>query len=246
MKIVISVVVPVKDEAENIAPLAAEIEAAMVPEDWQWEAVWVDDGSTDHSLAAMMALSQRNPCHRYVSFTKNAGQSAALMAGFKKARGGIIATVDGDGQNDPADIPRLVKILRAGGADMVNGFRQRRQDGWVRRAVSKIANGFRNLVTGKTVRDVGCSTRVFKRDCVDCLPPFKGMHRFLPTLVQMQGYTLSEEPVNHRPRKHGRTKYSINNRLWVGLFDTFGVFWLRRRVFVYSIKTHSESHGEVK
>jgi dolichol-phosphate mannosyltransferase len=177
--------------------------------------------------------------HRYLSFKTHAGQSAAFRAGFVKAQGSVLATLDGDGQNDPADIPLLVSLLLAGEADMVNGCREKRRDGLIRRTVSRIANGFRNFTTGKTVRDVGCSTRAFKRECVENIPPFAGMHRFIPTFAAMQGFRITELAVRHRPRLHGRSKYTIRNRLWVGLLDVFGVWWLRKRAFHYKIASES-------
>ncbi len=235
----ISIVIPVRNESGNIIPLAAEITAVMDSHPLRWECVWVDDGSRDETLAALRELSKADLRHRYLSFEQNAGQSAALWAGFSEAAGGIIATIDGDGQNDPADIPKLIGMLESGAADMVNGYRLRRKDGPVRRLASFIANSFRNLTTGRTVRDVGCSTRVLRRECMISLPLFNGMHRFLPTLVAMRGFRLSEVPVNHRPRVRGRSKYSINNRLWVGLLDTFGVMWLRKRALGYEVKERS-------
>ena len=235
----LSIVIPLKDESENIGPLADELTGVLEDHPWSWECVWVDDGSTDGSLLILKSLVQKNPRHRYISFEKNAGQSAAFWAGFQAARGKTLATIDGDGQNDPAGIPPLVEMVESGECDMANGYRARRKDTLVRKLSSRIANAFRNWVTGKTVRDVGCSTRVFRRECVESLPQFKGMHRFLPTLVALRGFRLAEAPVNHRPRVHGKTKYSINNRLWVGLADTFGVLWIRKRAFHYNIKSQS-------
>ncbi len=236
-----SIVIPVKDEEECISPLAMEVDRAMAPYGDTWECLWVDDGSTDGTLYLLRSLSQRDPHHRYLSFEQNVGQSAALMAGFKEVRGEIIITLDGDGQNDPADIPRLITELETRGVDMVNGYRQRRRDSLIRRLSSRVANGMRNLITGKTVRDVGCSSRAFKRDCLSALIPFKGMHRFLPTLIHYKGYTWVEIPVNHRPRERGKSKYGISNRLWVGLLDLFGVWWIRVRGFSYVIKESSEN-----
>lgn len=236
----LSVVIPVKDEAENIEFVAEQLNAALSSALWSWECIWIDDGSSDGSLAILQRLSKKYCHHRYLSFEKNTGQSAAFLAGFKEAKGALIATMDGDGQNDPADIPRLVTEMQSGTMDMINGYRARRKDNLIRKVASRIANAFRNRITGKTVSDVGCSTRVFKRECVECLPQFKGVHRFLPTLVAMRGFTLAEVPVNHRPRLRGKTKYSINNRLWVGLIDTFGVLWLQKRGFKYRIAKSSE------
>jgi len=236
----LSIVIPLKDESENIGPLADELTGIMELHPWSWECVWVDDGSKDGSLLNLERLVQEDPRHRYISFEKNAGQSAAFWAGFRAARGATLATIDGDGQNDPAGIPSLMEMVESGECDMANGYRARREDTLVRKLSSRIANSFRNWVTGKTVRDVGCSTRVFRRECVESLPQFKGMHRFLPTIVAIKGFRLAEAPVNHRPRVYGKTKYSIKNRLWVGLADTFGVLWLRKRAFHFKIKSQSD------
>ncbi len=227
----LSIVIPVKDEAENIRELAREIIVVADARRWDWECVWVDDGSTDGTLTILRDLNRVDPRHRYLSFVRNTGQSAALWAGFRAARGRVLATLDGDGQNDPRDLPRLMEVLQSGRWDMVNGYRSKRRDPLSRKVASKIANTFRNCLTGRTVRDVGCSIRVFKAECVADLPRFKGMHRFLPCLAVMQGCRITEIAVDHRPRRYGKTKYSINNRLWVGLIDTLGVLWLRLRGF---------------
>jgi dolichol-phosphate mannosyltransferase len=239
-RIEVSIIIPIKDEADNIEPLASELSKVMGRQAWTWECLWVDDGSTDRSLSILQHLSQADPRHRFLSFQHNTGQSAALWAGFAAARGGIFATMDGDGQNDPADLPPLVDAIRSGQTDMANGYRKKRKDTLARRISSWIANRFRTWTTGRSVRDVGCSTRAFRRECVEALPRFAGMHRFLPTLVIMEGFRLQELPVNHRPRLRGNSKYSIGNRLWVGLWDTFGVLWLRKRGFRYCIKARSD------
>ncbi|MDY0039775.1 MAG: glycosyltransferase family 2 protein [Desulforhabdus sp.] len=244
-QLTLSVVIPIKDEAENIELLAEQLTFVLDRQAWTWECIWVDDGSTDGSLDIIERLARQDSRHRFISFEQNAGQSAAFWAGFKECRGTFIATVDGDGQNDPADIPALLAEIQAGKADMVNGYRARRKDTLVRKMASRIANDFRNRVTGNTVSDVGCSTRVFRRECVEQLPNFRGMHRFLPTLVAMQGFTLAEVPVNHRPRMRGKTKYSINNRLWVGLMDTLGVLWLQKRSFRYRVVKSSAEKAEL-
>lgn len=236
----LSIIVPLKDEMDNIRPLADEIDRAMADTALAWECLWIDDGSTDQSREALERLAAERPDHRFIGFEANAGQSAALWAGFHESRGRLIATLDADGQNDPADLPVLIETLVARDVDMVNGYRRKRQDSWLRKAASRIANAFRNWTTGKTVRDVGCSTRVCRRECLMGLPRFAGMHRFLPTLVAMQGYRMAEVPVNHRPRERGATKYTINNRLWVGLYDSFGVMWLRKRFRNYRIQVRRE------
>jgi dolichol-phosphate mannosyltransferase len=239
-KIDISIVIPVRNEAENIPPLAKELESIMEREFAEWECVWVDDGSSDGSLALLRELARADHRHRYISFERNAGQSAAFWAGFCEARAAIIATIDGDGQNDPADIPVLFRTVESGAADMANGYRARRQDSLKRKISSILGNGVRTWLTGKTVRDAGCSTRVFRRECVQSIPRFAGMHRFLPTLAALQGFKLTEAPVNHRPRLKGSSKYSISNRLWVTILDLFGIFWLKTRAIHYRIETKSE------
>lgn len=239
-KLDISLVIPIKDEEDNIFSLAREVESAMQKISAEWECIWVDDGSSDGSLSRLQTLACENPRHRYISFERNAGQSAALWAGFSETRAPIIATIDGDGQNDPADIPALYQAVRSGEADMANGYRAKRQDNLKRKISSLLGNGFRTWLTGRTVRDAGCSTRVFRRECVQSAPQFAGMHRFLPTLAAMQGFRLTETPVNHRPRVKGNSKYSISNRLWVSLLDIFGLFWLKKRAWRYTIKAKSD------
>ncbi len=224
----LSVVIPVHDEEANVCPLADETEDAL--KNLHWECIWVDDASTDHTLARLRELEARSESHhRVLRFDEQRGQSAALIAGFKAALGGFVASLDGDGQNDPADLPRLLAIARSQELDMVNGVRVRRHDDWIRILSSRIGNGFRNLVTGDHITDVGCSTRVFKREYVDAIPHFNGMHRFLPTFVRAMGGKIGEAPVSHRPRAKGLTKYGVGNRLFRGLADTFGVRWYARR-----------------
>jgi len=167
--------------------------------------------------------------HRWIALDRNHGQSAAFMAGFRAARGTWVGTLDGDGQNDPVDLPRQLARALETGVDMVNGIRAKRQDSWFRKLSSKIGNGVRNAMTGNTVRDVGCSTRVAKREALLDLPFFHGMHRFLPTLVQMKGWSIDEIPVNHRPRAGGASKYGLWNRAPSAFRDLFGVRWLKLR-----------------
>lgn len=225
----ISIIIPAKDEAESIPQLAAELESVMAACGYAWECLWVDDGSRDGTLRLLRDLRARRPEHHFLSLDHSYGQSAALAAGFRQARGRILVTLDADLQNDPRDIPRLLAELERGSVAMVNGYRARRHDRWVRRVSSKVGNGFRNWVTREAVRDVGCSLRAMRAECARDLPLFHGMHRFLPTLVRMQGFGISEIPVAHRPRFHGRAKYGIRNRLLVGLIDTLGVRWLQSR-----------------
>lgn len=227
----VSVVIPVRDEAPNVARLAEEVAAAMARTRWSWECIWVDDGSRDDTLARLTSLSHADTRHRVVELERNYGQSAALGAGFVASRGAMIATLDGDGQNDPSELPRLTGLLVERKLDIVNSYRERSQFGPVRRLSSKIANAFRNRLTGERVRDVGSSLRVVRRECLDGIFVFKGMHRFLPTLIRINGFSRMEEvPVRHRARWNGASKYGISNRLWVGVADTLAVRWMSRRM----------------
>jgi glycosyltransferase involved in cell wall biosynthesis len=237
-KAYLSIIIPIKDEEENIEPLSDEVTNALADFKKNWECIWVNDGSIDGSMEALRALNRRDPRHTVLSLKHNYGQSTAMVAGFRAARGALIATLDGDSQNDPADLPMLIKKLESGDFDMVNGYRHKRRDTIVRKISSKIANNFRTRLTGESVSDVGCSIRVFKRECLDNIPVFEGMHRFLPTLIHMKKCKITEVPVNHRPRIKGKTKYGINNRLWVGLVDTFAVKWFRSRLILFDVKEH--------
>lgn len=239
----VSVIIPAKDEAESIPVLAREVEAIMDGTGLTWECVWIDDGSTDGTLEILRALRRRRPEHHYLSLAGNHGQSAALVAGFAAARGGLFITLDADLQNDPSDIPRLLAVLDGGEADMVNAVRSERHDSRVRLLSSRIANGFRNWLTHEKVTDVGCSLRAFRADCVRDIPSFRGLHRFLPTFARMRGYRIMEIPVGHRERRFGVTKYGIGNRLWVGIADTLGVRWLQGR-YVRPIVRLSSLAGE--
>ena len=236
----VSIIIPVYNEKENVMPLADEIYDVMSKTRWSWECIWIDDGSNDGTSQALITISRKYSKYHYILLDRNYGQSAALYVGFKNAIGRFIVTMDGDGQNDPGDIPYLMECIETHNADMVNGWRRNRKDTFVKRFSSRIANSFRNWVTHEKITDVGCSLRVFKRECVDILPLFKGMHRFLPTLIKNAGFrNILEVPVNHRPRIHGQTKYGIHNRLWVGIMDTFAVRWMQNRMVYPQIKTSS-------
>jgi glycosyltransferase involved in cell wall biosynthesis len=224
----VSLVVPVFNEQDNLEPLAAEIRAAMAGTGEAYEVLLVDDGSTDGSLAVLRRLAAADPRLRVLRLRRNCGQSAAFAAGFRRAHGEVVVTLDADLQNDPADIPRLLEELRD--CDVVCGVRRRRRDAWVRRASSRVANAARNRLTGESIQDVGCSLRACRAELVRDLPMFTGMHRFLPTLLRLQGAArVKEVPVAHRPRLHGRGKYGIGNRLFRALADLFAVRWMQRR-----------------
>jgi dolichol-phosphate mannosyltransferase len=193
-----------------------------------FELILVDDGSRDGTSAAGARLMATEPRLRVLRHDRNYGTSAAYLTGFRAARAEVVATLDGDLQNDPADVPRLLAELDRG-FDLVCGIRQRRQDNWVRRASSRIANRFRSAVLGDGVVDTGCALKVYRAGFLRRLPAFRGMHRFLPALAMMQGGRIAQLPVNHRPRRFGQSKYGIGNRLAVGIADLFGVWWLQRR-----------------
>lgn len=233
----ISIVLPVYNEAESLPVLAREITAAMEPLGRAFEVLYVDDGSADSSLQALLRVAAEDSRARVIRLRRNQGQSAALVAGFRRARGEVLVTLDSDLQNDPADIPRLIAALEEGeGWDLVSGVRAKRQDSWVRRLSSRIANRVRSAVTGDGITDVGCSLKAYRTEVVRELPfVFQGMHRFLPALVRMRGgpkeraARIREIPVNHRPRRYGEAKYGIGNRLFRALADLLAVRWMAKR-----------------
>lgn len=227
----LSVVIPVHNEAENIAAVSEEIAAALGDE-IAYELIFVDDGSIDDSLAELRAARRRHPTLRIVRHTARSGQSAAIRSGVKAAAAPWIVTLDGDGQNDPADIRPLVELAWQQAADgpvLVAGLRRKRQDSWSRRLATQVANGIRQALLKDGCTDTGCSLKVFRRDAFLDLPYFNGMHRFLPALFQMYRHRCHYRPVNHRPRRHGATKYTNWRRALIGIADLRGVLWLKRR-----------------
>lgn len=228
---VFSVILPVYNEQENVGPLLDEIRAAMERLHEPWEVLTVDDCSRDQSVATLQALQATLPQLRVLRHRRNCGQSAAFATGLAAARGEFVLTLDSDRQNDPADLPRMVEILRSSPeVAAVLGVRQRREDSGVRRWSSRLANGYRDWLTGVKVRDAGCFLRAMRRDALRELPIFNGLHRFLPTILAYQGYQFRELEVNHRPRVAGRSNYGIGNRLWRGIRDCFAMRWYRARV----------------
>jgi len=223
----LSLVIPVHDEAESLEPLHRELDAALTSIAGGVEIILVDDGSSDGSLGVMRSLQEKDPRVSIVALERKHGQSAALDAGFRVARGEITATLDADLQNDPADIPRLLAHLDH--ADVVNGIRVERRDSALRILASRVANSVRNWVTGDTVTDVGCSLRVMRTDYLREVKLYRGMHRFLPTLLRFEGARIVEVPVGHRPRRFGRSKYGIGDRLFTGIVDLLAVRWMKSR-----------------
>jgi len=230
----ISIVVPAYNEAGSLPTLLGELRAALAATGRAWELILVDDGSTDGTDGRIVAEAAADPRIRPVLLAANSGQSAALAAGFARVRGRIVVTLDADLQNDPADVPRLLAALE--GADVVSGIRARRHDSALRLLSSRVANGFRRAVLGDPVTDIGCSLKAYRREALEGLPMFVGVHRFLPALCVFRGARLVEVEVAHRPRRHGVSKYGVGNRLWRGLHDLVGVSWLKSRLVRYRLK----------
>jgi len=230
----LSVVIPVFNEEENVGPLNAELMEVLQGLNKTFEVIYVDDGSKDKSYALLKELQKNNPSIRIIKFRKNSGQTAAFDAGIKAASGEVIVTLDADLQNDPHDIPKLLEKI--GDADAVCGWRQKRNDTFVRRLSSRIANSVRNRLSGETIRDVGCSLKAFRSVYAKKMKLFNGMHRFFPTLIKMDGGTVIEIPVNHRPRRFGTPKYNIRNRVVRSFIDLLAVCWMKKRKLHYEIE----------
>ncbi len=228
----VSVVVPLYNEEQSVAMLQRELADALTGLDY--EIIFVDDGSQDKTGARIAA----NPRTRVLHFEKNAGQSAAIFAGLQAVRSEVAVLIDGDLQNDPADIPRLLAEISRG-ADLVCGYRARRKDTLLKRITSRVANFVRSRFTRDGVRDTGCTLKAMRRDCIGALVPFKGMHRFIPALVKGAGHRLVEIPVNHRPRRFGQSKYNLGNRALRATVDMFGVRWLLSRRLNYQVRDDS-------
>ena len=229
----ISLVAPVYNEEENVEQFVAEAVAAMEKLGRPYEIVAVDDGSTDRSRAILLAMRKKFPALRVIALDRNHGQSAAFDAGLKASRGRILVTIDSDLQNDPSDIGKLLDAMEKHGADGAIGWRVKRQDNLIRRISSRIANGIRNRISRETVRDTGCSLKAFRREAILRCKLFNGMHRFMPTLVKMEGGTVVEIPVSHRPRIRGRSKYGVWNRAFRAFADLLAVRWMKSRALRY-------------
>jgi dolichol-phosphate mannosyltransferase len=226
----VSVVVPVRNEADNIAPLVGEIVAALEGQ-WPFEVVYVDDGSSDNTPAELSRLKAQYPFLRQLRHVQSCGQSAAVRTGVGAARAPLVVTLDGDGQNDPAFLPALVQALDGGGPRMglIAGQRVGRKASGFKKLQSRIANAVRGAVLRDGTRDTGCGLKAFRRDMFLSLPYFDGLHRFLPALVRREGYEVGYVDVVDRPRAHGVSNYGMWDRLWVGILDLAGVWWLVRR-----------------
>ncbi len=230
----LSVVVPVFNEEESLDALYGELVETLDGMPHESEILFVDDGSEDGSLALLRALEVKDARVRTIALDTNCGQSAAFDAGFRAVRGQVTATLDADLQNDPADIPKLLACLDR--ADVVNGVRVVRYDSWLRLVSSRVANTVRNWATGGSVSDTGCSLRVMRTAYLRKIKLYRGMHRFLPTLLAMEGARLFEVEVAHRPRRFGRSKYGVRNRLFVAVVDLLAVCWMQRRSLYYGIR----------
>lgn len=226
----VSVVVPVRNEADNVGPLTDEI-SSVLSERWSFELIYVNDGSTDGTEAALIALKAQRPWLRQVKHAASCGQSAAVRSGVKAARAPVVVTLDGDGQNDPSFIPALLAALADGGDRMglIAGQRVGRRSGAFKSFQSRIANGVRKAILRDGTRDTGCGLKAFWREAYLALPYFDGLHRFLPALFRRDGYTIGYVDVIDRPRRSGVSNYGMWDRLWVGIADLFGVRWLIRR-----------------
>lgn len=237
----LSVVIPAKNEVDNLRPLIGEVRQALDGVH-DYELIYVDDGSTDASWDTLKAvIAEGYDRLRVLRHERSTGQSFAVLTGARAARGQWLVVLDADGQNDPADIPGMVKrVLEDHEKDVrvvgVIGHRVNRRDDWVKRVSSKVANGFRNAMLKDGVPDVGCGLKAVRLDWYLRLPAFDHMHRYIPTLIQAQGGLMAVHPVNHRPRVAGVSKYGVWNRLWVGLVDVLGVWWLKRRAKVAVIR----------
>jgi len=233
-EIEISVVAPVYNEEGNLPFLIPKLAEVLKGLGRSYEMIFVDDGSSDGSRRILKEMASQYPFIRILRLKENRGLSTALMAGMREARGEKIVTLDSDLQNDPADIPRLLEYLDR--YDMATGWRRKREDTWLKKISSKIGNGVRNWLSGENIQDSACTLRAFKKECIQEIPVFNGMHRFLSTLVKMKGYRIVEVPVSHHPRKSGKSKYNIRNRMVRSFIDLLAVRWMKRRALHYEIE----------
>ena len=232
-----SLVIPLKNEEDNIIPLIEEIKSVMIPLQKPWEIICINDGSTDQTLKRLHLLKKQQPDLRILSFEKNFGQTSAFKAGFDHAQGEILISLDGDGQNDPNDIPKLLKALE--NYDMIVGWRKNRHDPWPKKLSSWTAKVVRQKICNDTYPDINCSLKAFRKKTYKKIKMYHGMHRFLPILFEIEGSRVKQVPVNHRPRTRGKTHYSLFNRFLSPILDMFAVRWMRKRSIDYRIKEQS-------
>ncbi|MBP7215743.1 MAG: glycosyltransferase family 2 protein [Candidatus Omnitrophica bacterium] len=233
-----SVIIPLFNEQESLVLLQEELDVVLRKTNAAYEIIYIDDGSTDASLETLKGIRKRYPEVKIVSFKKHAGKSAALCAGFNVARGRFFITLDADLQNNPADIPELLRFKDQ--CDLIMGIRVKRQDSWLQRFSSGFAHGCRQLVLKDQTKDAGCALRVFRREVLDSVYLFRNFHRFFGYLVRAHGFTVKDIPVTHRPRSFGKSKYTTLKRLIEGIFDLFGVWWIQKRQIRYEIAYQSE------
>jgi dolichol-phosphate mannosyltransferase len=233
--IYLSVVSPAYNESENLPQLVKEVSLALTPLNKNWEFIVVNDASEDNSLNVLRKMQAQYPQLKILSLRHRSGQTAALDAGLRHARGHIIAMLDADLQNDPQDIVRMLPLIDTGQCDMASGWRRDRNDPWLRVVSTRIANQVRNWLTHEQVYDSASGLKVFRRDCIADIKLFNGMHRFLPTLVKLEGYRILEVPISHRPRNAGQAKYGVCNRIFKALRDTIAVRWMQSRQLRYEI-----------
>lgn len=236
----ISVLAPAYNERECLGELCRTLDGVLSRTGKSYEIIIADDGSTDDSLEVLRGLRAEIAALRVLSLSRRSGQTAAMEAGFLAARGKYVSTIDADLQNDPADIPGMVELLEADKADMVTGHRHKRQDSWLRKVSTRVANGVRNRLTHETIADSACSLKVYKHDIIAKLKLFDGLHRFLPTIVRMNGFRVIEVPVNHRPRTKGQAKYGLWNRVFRALRAAFAVRWMQKHVLNYEVKEQGD------
>ena len=227
-------VAPVYNEEKNLPVLIPELSEVLKSTGKSYEMIFVDDGSTDKSRSILKQLAVRLPEIHLLGFKKNCGETAAGAAGLKEAKGEVVITMDADLQNDPRDIPVMLDYLKE--YDMVTGWREKRDDSWIKRVSSRIANRIRNRLSGETIRDSGCTFRAYKKQCLQNLKLYKGMHRFMPTLVKMEGFRVIEIPIRHHPRKYGVSKYTTWNRMGRAFVDLLAVKWMKSRHIRYEIE----------
>jgi dolichol-phosphate mannosyltransferase len=227
----LSLVIPAYNEQEVIAELLKRIESALVQTQKSFEVLIVDDGSTDNTPKLLKEAQSTRPWLRILRMGKNGGQSAAFDAGFRAARGQLIATIDADLQNDPEEIPRLLPMME--GVDMITGWRQKRNDSAFRRFQTRFANRIRNWISQETIEDSASSLKIYRRHCLEGIYLFNGAHRFMPTLVKMRGFKVLETPVKHSQRYAGTAKYGLRNRAWRAFIDLLGVRWIKKRHLNY-------------